>query len=80
MKPFIFQNWHAWDGTAGVLLSDEDGKDLREFKNTDDCINWLYLNNHKDAARALNAHVKDDAITAYYFDRNRGGWAFPKSR
>lgn len=58
MKPFIFGKWHAWEGTKGILLSNEEAKILREFSNTDECINWLYIANCKDAARALNAHVK----------------------
>ena len=58
MKPFIFNQWHVWSGTQAVLLSDESSKDLREFRSPDDCINWLYLNGHKDAARALDAHIK----------------------
>lgn len=58
MKPFAFGDWHAWEGVAQIMLSDESVKKLRAFDSTDDCINWLYLNGHKDAARALNAHVK----------------------
>lgn len=58
MKPFIHGLWHAWQGVEGVLLSHEGVKQLRVFKDADACINWLYLNCAKDAARALNAHVK----------------------
>ena len=59
MRPFIFEKWHAWDGTAHLILSDETNKKLRYFKSTDDCINWLFLNSEKPAARALNSHVKE---------------------
>lgn len=58
MKPFAFNHWHAWQGTIQILLSDESTKTLREFKDADQCINWLFLNGHKDVARALNKHVK----------------------
>lgn len=58
MKPFIFNQWHAWEATSGILLSEETKKSLRQFADTDACINWLYLNGDKEAARALNAHVK----------------------
>jgi len=58
MRPFEFNNWHAWEGTSGVLLSDESVKKLRQFSTVDDAINWLFINGHKDAARALNAHKK----------------------
>jgi hypothetical protein len=58
MKPFIFNQWHAWQGNTHVVLSDESKKELHYFSFTDDCINWLYLNGDKEAARALNAHVK----------------------
>lgn len=56
MYPFTFGNWHAWQGTAGVMLSDEATKTLREFNTKGDAVNWLYLSGFKDAARALSAH------------------------
>lgn len=58
MKPFIFNHWHAWHGTKTILLSDENKKILREFKTIDDCVNWLFFNGYRDAARNLNKHVK----------------------
>ena len=60
MKPFIFGKWHAWESNGKILLSDEDNKTLRSFANTDDCINWLFMDvdGNKDAARTLNKHVK----------------------
>lgn len=61
IKPFEFGHWAAWQGTAGILLSDESVKKLREFETPDDCINWLFQFGCKDAARALNAHVKGAA-------------------
>lgn len=64
MKPFIFKNWHAWQGTAAILLLDENKGILRQFDTEDDAINWLYLNGHKDAARALNAHKKEASDNA----------------
>lgn len=60
MKPFEFGKWHAWDGYSKVLLSDEEIKKLREFPTVDDCINFLYLNGDKEAARALNKHAKGE--------------------
>jgi hypothetical protein len=61
MKGFIFGKWHAWQGTAHIILSNEDVKKLYYFKTPDDCINWLFLDKDgdKDAARALNKHVKE---------------------
>jgi hypothetical protein len=56
--PFVFGKWHVWQGVAQILLSDEDAKKLRSFKTTDDCINWLFLNGEREAARSLNAHIK----------------------
>jgi hypothetical protein len=58
MKPFIFNHWHCWESNGKILLSDESVKKLRYFKNTDDCINFLWLEGHKDTARALNKHAK----------------------
>lgn len=65
MKPFIFEQWHAWDkqnpfADKPIYLSDEDNKVLREFASVDDAVNWLFLNGYKTAARALNNHVKAD--------------------
>jgi len=56
MKPFIFKQWHIWSGTKGILVSDQESADLREFKTLDDAINWLFVNGHKEAVRALNQH------------------------
>lgn len=58
MRTFIYGKWHAWEAVAGILLSDEDTKELSSFKNWDSCVNWLYLNGDKPAARALNNHLK----------------------
>lgn len=56
---FEFGRWQAWQGTAHVLLSDSSGVyQLGYFATVDDAINWLYGNGHRDAARALNKHVK----------------------
>jgi hypothetical protein len=60
MKPFIYGKWHIWEvtDTGKLMLSNEDLKNLYQFDGLDECINWLYLSDNKDAARALNAHVK----------------------
>lgn len=55
---FIFNNWHAWESNGKILLSNEDTKELRQFNNTDECINWLFVNDNKPAARALNQYIK----------------------
>ena len=54
MNPFIFDNWHGWNGGMNYLLSDESNKKLHSFKTIDDAINWLFVSGHKEAARALN--------------------------
>ncbi|MDX9668731.1 hypothetical protein [Pseudomonas sp. P8_250] len=64
VKAFISGHWHAWQGTAKVMLSDESSKELREFDSVDDCVNWLFMNEQKDAARALNAHTKAGKLPA----------------
>lgn len=58
MIPFIHGKWHAWLGATDVMLSDEQTKQLRSFADWDSCINWLYVNGHREAARALNKEVK----------------------
>lgn len=58
---FIFKDWHFWTGTGNAaMLSDEGQKVLKSFPNTDDCINWLFLNGSQDAARAFNKHLKGE--------------------
>lgn len=58
MKTAVFEDWHVWEGTNGVLMSDERTKTLRQFSNIDACVNWLYLNDQKAAARAINKSWK----------------------
>lgn len=59
MKPFTSTRFHAWMSIPGIyMLSDEDLKQLKTFRNTDDMINWLYVHDHKETARSLNKHVK----------------------
>lgn len=60
LKAFEFNQWHAWQGTRGIMLSDESAKVLKNFATADDAINYLYLSaGDKPAARALNAHMKN---------------------
>jgi hypothetical protein len=49
----IFNNWHLWRGN-GFMLSNENTKELRQFNNVDEAINYLYLNGEKEAARYFN--------------------------
>ena len=49
----IFGKWHAWQA-VNFLLSDEETKTLRGFPDIDYCVNWLWLNGEKEAARELN--------------------------
>lgn len=58
MKPFEFQQWHAWESNGNIMLSNEETKELRQFDSVDDCINWLWLNLFRPAARELNLHKK----------------------
>lgn len=59
---FEYEHWHVWEVcngfSSGWMLSDESVKRLRQFKTADDVVNFLYLNDAKQAARAFNAHVK----------------------
>lgn len=59
MRKFITGKWHAWDTHNGVMLSDEGSKTLRHFTDIDQCVNWLYLNGDKPAAREINKHWKE---------------------
>jgi hypothetical protein len=59
LTPFIHGQWHAWQGVGSiVMLSDESTKTLRSFIDPDECVNWLFVNGDKPAARALNQHIK----------------------
>jgi hypothetical protein len=54
MNGFTHNDWHGWQSNGQFLLSDEKVKHLRYFADTDAAITWLYLEGHRDAARALN--------------------------
>jgi hypothetical protein len=54
MFTFIFDYWHFWESNSKYLLSDESTKKLRQFNDIDAAITWLYVNDYKLAARALN--------------------------
>ena len=54
MRALAYKNWHAWTGTTGIMLSNEDSKQLQQFSNIDDVINWLFLNGEREAARYFN--------------------------
>jgi len=58
MLHFIHDDWHGWQGSNAFLLSDENVKQLHSFKDADTAITWLFLEGHKDAARALNIAKK----------------------
>lgn len=59
---FTHGKWHAWNGVACVLLSDESTKELTQHADVDACINYLFITaGDKPAARALNAHAKGQA-------------------
>lgn len=58
MKTAIYKHWHAWQATSGILLSDESAKKLRQFADIDACVNFLFLNGDKEAARAINSQWK----------------------
>lgn len=62
MNPFIFENWHGWNGGMSYLLSDEKNKKLHSFKTIDDAINWLFISGYKEAARALNKSKGNDNV------------------
>ena len=57
---FIFEHWHGWQ-MANFMLSDERTKTLRSFPDIDHCINFLWLNGDKEAARVLNK-LKNEGV------------------
>lgn len=65
MQPFIFDQWHAWQGASKVMLSNETAKKLYAFDTLDAAINWLYVNGAKTAARALSAHKGAECQKSY---------------
>lgn len=58
MKPFINGVFHAWESNGRILVSNEQTKALRDFADVDAAVNALYLEGNKEAARALNNHVR----------------------
>ncbi len=60
MTTFTHNDWHGWESNGQFLLSDESVKRPRYFADADTAITWLFLEGHKDAARALNTAKKGD--------------------
>jgi hypothetical protein len=58
MVTFTHSDWHGWQSNGQFLLSDESAKRLRYFADIDTAITWLFLEGHKEAARALNTAKK----------------------
>ncbi len=54
----ITGKWHVWLVDKGVLLSNEETKQLRDFKDVDSVVNWLYTYGEKEAARVVNNTLK----------------------
>jgi hypothetical protein len=54
----ITGKWHVWLVVKGVLLSNEETKQLRDFKDVDSVVNWLYTHGEKEAARVVNNTLK----------------------
>ena len=54
----ITGKWHVWMVAKGVLLSNEETKQLRDFKDVDSVVNWLYTYGEKEAARVVNKTLK----------------------
>ncbi|QQM14827.1 hypothetical protein [Stenotrophomonas phage BUCT555] len=42
------------------LRRERDADAVLRAADVDACVTWLYVNGHKEAARALNAHKKGD--------------------
>lgn len=57
MFTHIHGDWHFWTGSQ-FMASDERTKTLLAFSGLDECVNWLWFNGHKEAARSLNAAHK----------------------
>ena len=54
----ITGKWHVWMVDKGVLLSNEETKQLRDFKDVDSVVNWLYIYGEKESARVVNNTLK----------------------
>ena len=56
---FIHADWHIWESPASgeILVSDESTKKLRAFRNTDEAINFLYLDAKDRPARYAFSHA-----------------------
>lgn len=50
----IYLHWHSWQSNNNWLLSDENNKQLKQFKTFDDMINYLMLSGNRDAAKHFN--------------------------
>lgn len=73
--------------TAGILLREHDSpkQALKYAKRmAKECTNSVMAQEYAEAARQIKAAIERDesassAITDYYKDRNRGGWAAPRN-
>jgi len=58
-KTAKYNDWHAWEASPTQwLLSDESTKHLTTWSSVDDMITYLFFQD-KEAARVLNARLKD---------------------
>lgn len=49
---------HVWTNVAGDRFIADTRAGLEYFASVDDCVNWLWLNGAKDAAREVNRQAK----------------------
>ena len=54
-----YLHWHVWEGTNGLLFSNEETKQLLEFESVDECVNHVYLHVDKECARRINKRFKE---------------------
>ena len=54
----IYLHWHSWQSNNNWLLSDENNKQLKQFKTFDGLINYLMLSGNRDAAKHFNNQYK----------------------
>lgn len=57
MRAFEIGHWHIWEAN-GVLVSNEDTKQLSRHASFDEAVNALWLAGEKDIARELNLRLK----------------------
>jgi len=59
LSPLVSGQWSTWIGSSGsILMLDSRTNKFKAFKSATDCILFLYLQGHEDAANSMHHQFK----------------------